>query len=666
MKLAARLPLALMIALVLAAVPVSNALAYYSATGSGTATATAATIIGPSNVSVSQTGANVTVSWTAATLSSGLAVQGYRVTRSGGTTVCGSPTLVPTLSCTDSSVPAATYTYTVTAIYNSWDAAATSASFTVLTAPTISSRPLSLSDSAAASFTFSGGNGSGYQCQLDGGSYGACTSPASYSGLAQGSHTFAVRAVTAGSTGPSTSYTWTVDTVPPTQTIALASGASHAYLTGTTLYYNGNAAGSFRLVDTVSDSGSGPASAGFPAISTAGWTHAAETISTPSGGPYTSSAFSWTANPQNPGTYTVTGSDGAGNTSATTLTLVNDSTPPSGGAFTVNGTAASATGSTSQATNTTAYTIGSRSDFTDSGAGLSSSVLTVESESLSGSSCGSPGSGGPFTSTTTISGTTQPSGILAGYCYLYTLTGTDNVGNVAQVSTTVIDNAVSFKVTTQPTSVAAGVATAGTAVVLTAIKNGATDTTYTGATLTWSGASSSPIGDTPTLSSAPTWTSGQATFGITLVSAQTATLTVTDGTRSATFAPITVTAGAATYVAWTSVSSPAGVPSPCFFTCTYASGFGNSQTWSATLSITDNEGNVVNNLGAGHTVVVTLGGSNKGTTNPSSPATIAIPSAGAATSTTTLTYTSVAHGTYTDTLTAASTGYTSATASFTR
>jgi hypothetical protein len=455
--------------------------------------------------------------------------------------------------------------------------------------------------------------------------------------------------------------------VAPSQSLALAGGATGAYLTGSTLYFNASAAGSFKLVDTVSDSASGPASASFPNLAASGWTtHPAQLVSTPAGGPYTSSTFSWSSGASSPGSYVVTGADAANNTTATTLTFVNDSTLPSSGAVTVNGTAATAAGSTSQATNSTSFSIASRTDYTDSGSGLSSSVLTVQSESLSGNTCGALGSGGPFTSPTTITGTTQPSGIVADYCYVYVLTGTDNVGNVAQVSTTVIDNAVSFQVTTQPTSVTAGTATGSSAVVLTAIKNGATDTTYTGATLSWSGASNSPSGATPTLPTNPTWSAGQATFGITLVKAETETLTVGDGTRSATFNPITVSPGTASNVAWTSVSSPAGVPSPCYFTCTYGSGFGNGQSWSAYVSITDSDGNVVTNVGIGHVVIVTLGGNAKGSTTPASPATLVIPSSGAATSSTQLQYKSVANGNYTDTLTAVAVGYTSATASFSR
>jgi hypothetical protein len=59
-------------------------------------------------------------------------------------------------------------------------------------------------------------------------------------------------------------------------------------------------------------------------------------------------------------------------------------------------------------------------------------------------------------------------------------------------------NALSFTVTAQPSPVTAGVATASNAVIITAVKNGQTDTAYTG-TLAWSGANASPSGATATL-----------------------------------------------------------------------------------------------------------------------------------------------------------------------
>lgn len=57
-----------------------------------------------------------------------------------------------------------------------------------------------------------------YQCQLDGGAWQSCSSPYQISGLADGQHEFAVRAVNrAGQVGPSPpAATWTVDTTPPT------------------------------------------------------------------------------------------------------------------------------------------------------------------------------------------------------------------------------------------------------------------------------------------------------------------------------------------------------------------------------------------------------------------------------------------------------------------
>ncbi|HTL12301.1 MAG TPA: fibronectin type III domain-containing protein, partial [Bdellovibrionota bacterium] len=53
---------------------------------------------------------------------------------------------------------------------------------------------------------------------LDGAAMAPCTSPASYSGLANGSHTFRVQAIdTFGSVDSvGASYPWTVDTVAPT------------------------------------------------------------------------------------------------------------------------------------------------------------------------------------------------------------------------------------------------------------------------------------------------------------------------------------------------------------------------------------------------------------------------------------------------------------------
>ena len=49
-------------------------------------------------------------------------------------------------------------------------------------------------NSAAFGFNSPGNNLATFECSIDGGAFGACTSPKSYTNLAVGSHTFAVRA----------------------------------------------------------------------------------------------------------------------------------------------------------------------------------------------------------------------------------------------------------------------------------------------------------------------------------------------------------------------------------------------------------------------------------------------------------------------------------------
>jgi peptidoglycan/xylan/chitin deacetylase (PgdA/CDA1 family) len=124
-----------------------------------------------------------------------------------------------------------------------------------------------------------------------------------------------------------------VDSTPPTNTLSLAS-SSNAFLSSGTLYYNSALSGGFTIVDAVSDAGSGPASARFPALVTGGWTHSAETVTTGTGAAptvsYTSSAYSWTASATTPADQAVTAADAAGNSggSGGTVHFVSDTTAP--------------------------------------------------------------------------------------------------------------------------------------------------------------------------------------------------------------------------------------------------------------------------------------------------------------------------------------------------
>jgi hypothetical protein len=54
-------------------------------------------------------------------------------------------------------------------------------------------------------------------CALDTAKFGKCEPPVSYSGLGDGQHTFNVYGVKDGNQGPTTSWTWTIDTIPPNQ-----------------------------------------------------------------------------------------------------------------------------------------------------------------------------------------------------------------------------------------------------------------------------------------------------------------------------------------------------------------------------------------------------------------------------------------------------------------
>lgn len=75
---------------------------------------------------------------------------------------------------------------------------------------------------AAFSFYSSEPNGASFECSLDGAAYAACQSPKSYSKLAEGKHTFKVRALDASGnadTSPA-SKSWVVDLTKPVVTIS--------------------------------------------------------------------------------------------------------------------------------------------------------------------------------------------------------------------------------------------------------------------------------------------------------------------------------------------------------------------------------------------------------------------------------------------------------------
>jgi hypothetical protein len=87
---------------------------------------------------------------------------------------------------------------------------------------TITDQPGTITNESPASFSFtSSKEGSTFLCSLDGGAFTACTSPKTFSGLADGPHTFAVKAVdVSGQQDPTpATASFTLDTAPPDTTI---------------------------------------------------------------------------------------------------------------------------------------------------------------------------------------------------------------------------------------------------------------------------------------------------------------------------------------------------------------------------------------------------------------------------------------------------------------
>jgi outer membrane protein assembly factor BamB len=82
---------------------------------------------------------------------------------------------------------------------------------------TMGAKPADPTTATTASVTFAASEAATFQCQLDSGGFSACVSPKTYTGVAEGSHTFTVTATdTAGNTEAlPPSYTWTVDITKP-------------------------------------------------------------------------------------------------------------------------------------------------------------------------------------------------------------------------------------------------------------------------------------------------------------------------------------------------------------------------------------------------------------------------------------------------------------------
>ena len=212
----------------------------------------------------------------------------------------------------------------------------------------------------------------------------------------------------------------TTDSTAPTNVVTTQVLTGNAAESGATIFYRGVVAGSVTLTNALTDTGSGPASSTTTGLAggASGWSHTPSTVAAPPGGPYVSNAFSWDAATTSSPTEVVTGRDAAGNAAVTTVSFVNDSTPPSAG------TISYLDGYQPDQSVSVTFTTG-----TDTGSGIATRQLQRAAAVLTDGVCG------PFNSFANI-GPDSPTSpysdtqVANGFCYTYRYLVTDQVGNV--------------------------------------------------------------------------------------------------------------------------------------------------------------------------------------------------------------------------------------------
>ena len=220
---------------------------------------------------------------------------------------------------------------------------------------------------------------------------------------------------------------FSTDTTPPTSALTFNEGTNpggqYEVSTGAhawTYYYNPASTGTFTMTDAASDA-SGIAAVEFPDLTTTGFTGSGlrDTTSTYNSNTYT---FGPRTRRRHPWRSAIV-YDTFNNATAETVTFAKDTVNPTGGLISVPAFSSTLNNITITKTN-----------YTDADSGIAAvngDVITRSSpQAASNGIC--PGSG--YTGSTVV---TSPDTVPTdGQCYVYTLTGTDNVGNVASIATT--------------------------------------------------------------------------------------------------------------------------------------------------------------------------------------------------------------------------------------
>jgi hypothetical protein len=591
-----------------------SALAYFSANGAGTAAAAVTKLTAPTiTAATPAAGGTVALTWSAMT-PPGEGTVTYYVTRDGGKPAGNcpdqtAPTAVTT--CTDGAVPIGEHTYQVTALWRTWQATsagkAANVTIGVVTSFTVTASATSIAAGGSSNLTITAKDEKGSTVTTYSGSHSLVFSGAN---AAPGG----TKPTVANSSGTATNF-GTATALTFTSGVATVSSTKNGVLR---LYQAGSAA-------IVATEGS---------------------ITTPS-----------------PPTITVSAA------AASKFVLAAASATPTAGAVDELTTTAQDTyGNTA-----TSYTGLHSLVFSGASAGPAGNNPTVSDVS---------GVDIAFGAATSIefSGGISKAGTLGGRMKLYksgatSVKATEGAITTPTAVTVTVAAAAAAKLALTSSTLTPVAATGFNLTTTAQDAYGNTATSYTGAkNITFSGAAASPSGAQPTVvnsagtvvnfgsATALTFSSGVAAVSSSkngfakLNKAGAAALTASDGTISTPSSlALTVSPGAAARVAFIETTSSAGtVASPCLFTCTI-SALGNAGAVKSKLGITDSVGNVVSNSGVKTITITATGGTVVG-----SPLTT--PETGPAISSGEFTYTAPSSGAFTNTITAASTGYTSATA----
>lgn len=600
---------------ILSVATAGNALAFFTSSGSGTASAAVTKLSAPTiSAATAAVGGTVSLSWSAVS-PPGAGSVAYYVTRDGGDAAGTCPAKAApaaVTSCKDSGVAIGEHTYKVTAVWETWSAVSAAKGATVTVGE-------------ATKFTIAGST----TTPAAGGSVNLTITAKDVNNSTVTTYTGAHSLVFAGAESSPAGNA---------PTVANSSGTAVAFGTATSLTFSSGVA-------TVSSSKNGvlkvydadPANVTATEGSITTPTPLALTVSPAAASKFVLAAASATPAVAEADGLTITAQDTYGNVAtgyagSKNLTFSGASASPDGTAPTVT----SSSGTAVAFGSATAVLFGA--GVAVAGNGVGGEMVLYKS--------------GATTVKATEGSIATPSGLVV------TVAPGATAKLALSSSTTTPTAGTGFNVTTTAQDVYGNTATA-----------------YTGSkNIVFSGASASPGGTLPTVvnsggtainfgsATALTFSSGVATPAsskngfMKLGLAGATSVSATDGALStATPLALTVAVGSASKLALSELAVSAGtIGSPCYFTCA-VSALGNAGTVKAKVTITDSMGNVVSNVGAAKTVTVTATGGTIG----GSPLTV--PASGLAVSGTPFTYTAPASGSFTNTITAASSGYTSAT-----